>query len=441
LAHGRIGPDIVMTIRYVGASEIRALTEHELHRTPDGTSAIDPLRSHLNQVLHGPRTQTDAVAQTWASGVRPPAKQAERPYVQMVLSASPELFRRGAELQPGQWDQAVLDEWLERTMTWLRAEYGDDLVHASLHLDEDTPHVHVLVIPTYAKTARAPGRRKRGETPEEFEERKRIAAQTVTRAAGRASSPYWSKPFARRDARQSYHAAMQPLGLGYGRDFVGEATGEKAQPKTTGQWVREQAAELRNRAAELDQREKRLQAREVRLDEQERIARAQVSEADAKRDSLIQTGQKERARLVDVQRRWDARKLTRQAKEIERRADALVQRTEKVIQRENQLDQRSKNLDSRAAQLADLQDELDQDREQLQAAQGVLSRVIGWLGRRLGLELPSGLQDALTLIEEAARPLMRIKPALEPQPSAPTPEPVEQPLEEAPADDEVGLSF
>ncbi|WP_207472239.1 plasmid recombination protein [Paracoccus fontiphilus] len=439
MAHGRIGPDIVMTVRYVGASEIRALTEHELHRTPDGTSAIDPLRTHLNQVLHGPRTQTEAVAQTWASGVRPPAKQAERPYVQMVLSASPELFRRGAELQPGQWDQAVLDDWLERTMTWLRQEYGDDLVHASLHLDEDTPHIHVLVIPTYPKTARAPGRRKRGETPEEFEERKRIAAQTVTRAAGRASSAYWSKPFVRRDARKSYHAAMQPLGLGYGRDFVGEATGEKAQPKTTGKWVREQAAELRDRAADLNKRERQLASREVRLNEQERIVQAQLIEAEAKCNSLIETGKQERTRLIDVQRRWDARKLTRQAREIEQRADALVQRTQRVVQREEELDQRSKNLDSRATQLADLQDELDEDREQLQAAQGVLSRVLGWIGRRLGLEVPSKLQDALNLIEDAARPRMRIKPAEEL--SAPTPEPVEQSLEEARADDEVGLSF
>lgn len=440
MAHGRIGPDLVMTTRYVGASEIRAVSEHELDRTPDGSSAIDPLRSHLNRVLHGPRTQTEAVAQAWASGVRPPAKQAERPFVQMVLSASPEYFRRGDELQSGEWDQAALDEWLERTMDWLKAEYGDDLAHVSLHLDEDTPHVHVLVIPTYAKAARKPGRPKRGETPEEFEARKaEVAARGTIRAAGRASSPYWSRPFARRDARQSYHAAVAPLGIGYGRDFVGENTGERPQPKVTGKWVREQAAELRDRAADLAKRERQLAAREVRLNEQERIAQAQLIEAEAKRNSLIETGKQERARLIDVQRRWDARKLTRQAKEIERRADALVQRTERVVHLENQLDQRSKNLDSRAARLAGLQDELDQDREDLRTAHGVLSRVLGWIGRRLGLEVPPKLQDALNLIEDAARPRMRIKPAEEL--SAPPPKPVEQPLDEARADDEVGLSF
>ncbi|WP_279526879.1 plasmid recombination protein [Modestobacter roseus] len=334
----------------------------------------------------------------------------------------------------------ALDEWLERTMEWLQTEYGDDLAHVSLHLDEDTPHLHVLVIPTYAKAARVPGRRKRGETSEEFEARKAaVAAQDTVRTAGRASSPYWSRPFARRDARKSYHAAVEPLGLGYGRDFIGEATGEKPQPKATGKWVREQAAELRDRAADLDKRERQLVTREVRLNEQERIARAQLIEAEAKRDSLIDTGKQERARLIDVQRRWDARKLSREAKKIERRADALVQRTERVVQRENQLDQRSKNLDSRAARLAGLQDELDQDREDLRTAHGVLSRVLGWIGRRLGLQVPPKLQDALNLIEDAARPRMRIKPAEEL--SAPPPKPVEQPLDEARADDEVGLSF
>lgn len=243
MAHGRTGPDIVMNIRYAGASEVRAVSVHETKRTPDGASAIDPNRSELNQVLEGPATQTEALAAMWAQGVRPPAAQAERPYVQIVLSASPEYFR-GPGQGPGQWDETRLKAWKAATLAWLHDEYGDDLAHASLHLDEDTPHIHALVVPTYEKRPRKPGKPKRGETAEEFEARKREALNAPTvRAVGRSSCEKWARNYARRYARKSYHAAVERLGLGYGRDFVEEGK-PSPEHKTTGEWVREQAAEV-----------------------------------------------------------------------------------------------------------------------------------------------------------------------------------------------------
>ena len=245
MAHGRIGPDIVMTTRYVGIPEIRTLTEHEENRTPYGTSAIDPYRSELNMILRGPAAQREAVNELFdREGVQRPAKQSETLFVQIVLSASPEYFR-SPDQGPGEWHAGKLRDWRRTTMNWLRKEYGRDLVHVSLHLDEDTPHMHILVVPTYDKKPRRPGRKKRNETDEEFEARKAAAdgAQT-TRVAGRSSNAYWKQKWCRRIARQSYHKAMEPLGLGYGKDFVGE---DEPSPKRkeTGAWVREQAAKNR----------------------------------------------------------------------------------------------------------------------------------------------------------------------------------------------------
>lgn len=234
-------PSVVMNIRYVGMSKINAVSDHEKNRTPDGPSAIDPARSHLNRVLHGPATQADALKKLWADGVKEPAAQAETPYVQMVLGASPEYFRDPSQ-GPGQWDHARMKEWARSTRDWLRAEYGRDCVHISIHLDEDTPHIHALVVPTYDKKPRKPGRRKRGETEEEFEARKRRAEDAdAVRAVGRSSNEKWKRNFARRDARKSYAAAVAGLGIDYGRDYIAEG---EAGPKhkTTGAWVKEQAA-------------------------------------------------------------------------------------------------------------------------------------------------------------------------------------------------------
>ena len=86
-------PKVVMNIRYVSKRAIIAMTWHEQHRTPDGASAIDPSRSHLNKVIRGPKTQEQALDRLFKGGVKEPTTQAETPYVQMVLSASPEYFR------------------------------------------------------------------------------------------------------------------------------------------------------------------------------------------------------------------------------------------------------------------------------------------------------------------------------------------------------------
>ncbi len=41
-----------------------------------------------------------------------------------------------------------LDKWADETMKWLCTTFGkDNVVSASLHLDEETPHIHATVVP------------------------------------------------------------------------------------------------------------------------------------------------------------------------------------------------------------------------------------------------------------------------------------------------------
>lgn len=337
MAHGRIDPDLVMTIQYAGVSEIRSMTNHEVDRTPDGSSAVDPARTHLNEILLGPKTQQEALTKMWADGVRKPAKQAEDPYVQMVLSASPSFFRSAGQ-GADEWDPAKLKVWKDQTMAWLKKEYGKDLAHVSLHLDEDTPHMHVLIVPTYEKKqGRKPSRRaKQGETPADFAVRlaEWEADKGTTRTAGRSSSDYWSKVWCRRDARRSYHAAVEPLGLGYGKDFVGHDEPSPTR-STTGQWVRQEAARL------ADERQVLAQDR-VDLDRE----RAEVSQA---------------------------------------RIDLLVVVDELAAER--------RQLDQDKADFAEKVGIFDK-------AMRVLRRAADLIGRKLGLRLPDGLTEALDDIEQ-----------------------------------------
>lgn len=44
-------------------------------------------------------------------------------------------------------EQRRLQEWQERNIAWLRAEYGDDLKCVIMHDDEQYPHIHAYVLP------------------------------------------------------------------------------------------------------------------------------------------------------------------------------------------------------------------------------------------------------------------------------------------------------
>ena len=232
---------LVFNIRPAAASDVRNLSAHELHRTPDGNSAIDPERSHLNRVLLGPRTQSEALEALFASGVQRPTAQAEAPYIQIVVGASAEFFRPNDPEAAGTYDPERVEQFQREAMEWLKAKFGDDLLHVSLHLDETTPHMHVLVAPTYEKAARKPGRKKRGETDADFEARKREAAERPTiRTVGRRSNALLSAPNSFQTLRRSLADHLEPLGIEYGEDL----RPDDPDPQTTRQHLKKENPRL-----------------------------------------------------------------------------------------------------------------------------------------------------------------------------------------------------
>ena len=182
--------------------------------------------------------------------------------------------------------------WRDRSLAWLHAEFGDDLVYADLHLDEDTPHIHAVIAPTYQKKPRKPGRRKRNETEEEFQQRKRDAEHGKTiRTVGRASHPTLSRPGSFQVLRERLTAAVQDLGIEYGEDRAPNAP----RGMSTREWVAQQTVQLRQQREvmagqeralairervlngaedEIDTREAQLDRREAHLDERENRLRA-----------------------------------------------------------------------------------------------------------------------------------------------------------------------
>lgn len=67
--------------------------------------------------------------------------------VEMLISASPEYFRPGNPDKAGSYDSERLEAWTAATVQWLQERYGGRIKRATLHLDEATPHMHVVMVP------------------------------------------------------------------------------------------------------------------------------------------------------------------------------------------------------------------------------------------------------------------------------------------------------
>jgi len=68
--------------------------------------------------------------------------------VELVLSASPEYFRPGKAEEWGQYEIDKVESWRDATIEFIKEKYGENrLADVCLHLDEATPHMHVVLVP------------------------------------------------------------------------------------------------------------------------------------------------------------------------------------------------------------------------------------------------------------------------------------------------------
>lgn len=66
---------------------------------------------------------------------------------EIVLSASPSYFRPGRESMGGVFDPHKVKAWTVASLAWAKRQWQDQLASVVLHLDEQTPHLHLLVVP------------------------------------------------------------------------------------------------------------------------------------------------------------------------------------------------------------------------------------------------------------------------------------------------------
>lgn len=247
-------------------------------------------------------------------------KRNVKPVTAILLSASPEFFDDGK----GGWDNKKLAAWTKASSAWLGKEFGEDLVHMSLHLDEKTPHIHAKVVPTYEKTT------KRGKTRQ---------VSHNNHAAFKGPGSYyrlWDR----------YAAAVAPLGIERGTHTPPEARGSNRSAK---QWLRDVARKWNGRAetvAVLDEREKVLNRTQERLFRDETRNQGRSDFLD-KREAVLEQREKslvEQALLLPGKEERDALRAAIIEKQRQAKKPAPVEAVKRVEKRAR----RSKTLKGKA---------------------------------------------------------------------------------------------
>lgn len=132
----------IQKLKTWGAIAAAGKHNHRERETPNS----DASKAAKNQYLVGTSDMDNLAAMKKAIGDQRIRKNAVLG-VEMLLSASPEFFRPGAPERAGTYDGSRLEGWKNASMNWLQEKYGNRIVSASLHLDEATPHLHVLLAP------------------------------------------------------------------------------------------------------------------------------------------------------------------------------------------------------------------------------------------------------------------------------------------------------
>lgn len=129
----------------VGAHNSRDYTKETL------PTHIDASRIRYNKVLIGPKQKQITSAMVAAIDGIPMARKSNNSKLDLVmcecvLSATPEFFK----------NKEITEKWTQQSLEWLKKEFGDKLLSAVLHLDEQTPHIHAVITVDVVKSRTNP---------------------------------------------------------------------------------------------------------------------------------------------------------------------------------------------------------------------------------------------------------------------------------------------
>jgi hypothetical protein len=166
----------VAKIKTAQAGAAKTAHNYRQRETPNADTERKPLnREYINTAERNYWELATECIQEAGANVRHDSVRG----VEVLLTASPEAFKRQADGTPNDWHGS---QWAEANIAFLKAKFGEqNVVSCTLHQDELTPHFHAVVVPI---------------TPD-----------------GRLSAKDLFNPKTLRALQTEYAAAMKPFGM------------------------------------------------------------------------------------------------------------------------------------------------------------------------------------------------------------------------------------
>lgn len=272
--------------------------------------------------------------------------------IEIRLSASPEAM---AEIIA----QGRLMDWCRESVKWAQREHGkENIVSAVLHMDEETPHLHVSLVPVV-----------RGESKKQATTKKRLAKDKVKAATEGTEAPKKKRRYKKKaDAstlrlcaddimtksglkrRQTEYAeAMEQFGLRRGEE------GSPARHKELAQYYKEHCEEMHARLdevlAELAKVEQLLDGKDAEIESRDKVIR-QKEDVKSVKESEIAEKNREIARQ---QRELDELRPRIEKEQV--RFDTLFTANEYLEGVELSADRLLASYDSRESEVARIESE------------------------------------------------------------------------------------
>lgn len=281
-------PKNLAVLRIAKITSISGLAGASAHNTRSADAGLDHAKDHASQMGGGVQLLTgsdDAVA-AWRqrcdllrinpADIRKDAVRA----IELVMSASPEWFANAS-------DQDRIT-WRDRSLAWASDFVGsDNILQATIHDDEDTPHLHVLAIPARYKERRKAGRPRKGRS-----------------TAKAAPEPSWGLSAAdligtrqQMTAHQTSYASKL-TSIGIRRGIPRRSTGARHQPasvyRAEAAADREEAASARDAAVWMAESAVRTSAQDGQM-----IIAESAAIATARAVSIVDKAQSSAAEIID----------------------------------------------------------------------------------------------------------------------------------------------
>lgn len=270
----------IIRIEKIKKSDKGSVGAHKAHcgRTRE-TQNADPGRTHLNQVLLGSIEHTqDFLDKRWDELEQKGRKHRSDAVgsVEVLLTASPEFF-----------NDNTLNSWVMAQKKFLAAEFGaENIAHATLHLDESTPHIHALIVPVENSQLNAKARFGGREKLSAFQDRYYEANKGLGLERGVRGSD------AKHTSIKEYYAELNEL-----KQSIDMAVDTVVEPSLT------------DRAFPSVWREK-----QQKLNEQE-LKKASVARLERKKlKGLVKSSRKAEKQAIELKKRSDEALKTEQAK-------------------------------------------------------------------------------------------------------------------------------